>query len=157
MHPHELLDIIDEVHSLITPHLNNSNVVWQSLTGLEHYHVNCVREQMIEVFLNICMNAIESMQPAGGVLSVDMITSADKDQVRVTFTDSGPGINPEILPHIFEPFITSKDYGLGLGLSICYGIVHKHGGQITVDSQPGQGTKFIIWLPIFTGANQKGE
>ncbi len=157
MGPHELLDIIDEVHSLITPHLNNSSVSWQSLSGLEHCHVNCIRDQMIEVFLNVCMNAIEAMQPAGGVLSVDMIYSEDKGQVGVTISDSGPGINPEILPHLFEPFITTKVYGLGLGLSICYGIIQKHGGQITVDSQPGQGTRFTIWLPIFPGTTERGD
>jgi two-component system NtrC family sensor kinase len=56
------------------------------------------------------------------------------------------------LPHIFEPFITTKEFGLGLGLSICYGIVQKHGGQITVDSQPGQGTSFTIWLPVLANA-----
>jgi nitrogen fixation negative regulator NifL len=155
--PNELLDIIDEVHSLLTPHLNNSDVTWQSLSGLEHCHVNCSRDQMIEVFLNICMNAIEAMQPAGGTLSVDMIYAEGKDQVGVTISDSGPGIDPEILPHLFEPFITTKVSGLGLGLSICYGIIQKHGGQITVDSQPGQGTRFTIWLPIFSVSIERGE
>jgi signal transduction histidine kinase len=48
---------------------------------------------------------------------------------------------------MFEPFITTKEYGLGLGLSICYGNIQKHGGQITVESEPGQGTSFTIWLP----------
>jgi signal transduction histidine kinase len=65
----------------------------------------------------------------------------------VIISDNGPGIKPEILPHVFEPFITTKEYGLGLGLSICYGIIQKHGGQITVDSKPGEGTSFIVWLP----------
>jgi two-component system NtrC family sensor kinase len=103
------------------------------------------------------MNAIEAMQPAGGTLTVDMIHSTDKDQVGVTIGDTGSGINTEILSHIFEPFITTKVYGLGLGLSICYGIIQKHGGQITVDSFPGQGTKFTIWLPVYTGTDERGE
>jgi signal transduction histidine kinase len=94
------------------------------------------------------MNAIEAMQPIGGTLSVNMIYSAEKDQVGVVISDSGPGIKPEILPHLFEPFTTTKEFGLGLGLSICYGIIQKHSGQITVESQPGQGTNFTIWLPI---------
>jgi signal transduction histidine kinase len=144
----ELLDIIDEVHSLIIPHLNNSKVVWQPLAGLKKCKIKCVKDQMIEVFLNICINAIDAMQPAGGILSVDMIHSTDKDQVGVVFSDTGLGINPDILSHIFEPFITTKDYGLGLGLSICYGIIQKHGGQIKVESQPGKGTSFTIWLPL---------
>ena len=148
MQSHDLMEIVEEVHSLITPHLNNSQVVWQTSTGLKSCYINCVRDQMIEVFLNICMNGIEAMQPAGGILSVNMIPASDKQQVGIVISDSGLGIKPEILPRIFEPFITTKESGLGLGLSICYGIIQKHGGQIIVESQPGQGTSFTIWLPL---------
>lgn len=143
----ELLSIIDEVHSLILPHLNNSQVVWQPLPGLEPCSISCVRDQIIEVFLNITLNAVEAMQASGGILSVNMVQSSDKAQIGVIISDTGPGVDPEILPHMFEPFTTTKEYGLGLGLSICYGIIQKHGGQIAVDSQPGQGTSFTIWLP----------
>ncbi len=145
---HDLLGIVDEVHSLLLPHLNNSHVLWQPLSGLEHYQVSCIKDQIIEVFLNISMNAIEAMQPDGGTVSVNMVLSTDKLQVGVIFTDTGPGIKPEIINHVFEPFTTTKEFGLGLGLSICYGIIQKHGGQITVESEPGQGTSFTIWLPI---------
>jgi two-component system NtrC family sensor kinase len=100
------------------------------------------------------MNAIEAMALTGGILSVDMILTTDEDQVGVTITDSGPGINAEVLSHIFEPFVTTKGYGLGLGLSISYGIIQKHGGQITVDSQPAQGTKFTVWLPVYRGTSE---
>ena len=94
------------------------------------------------------MNAIEAMQMSGGTLAVGMVQSNDQSQVGIIVRDTGPGIKPEILDHIFEPFITTKEYGLGLGLSICYNIIQKHGGQITVDSQPNLGTSFTIWLPI---------
>jgi PAS domain S-box-containing protein len=144
---HELLSIIEEVHSLILPHLNNSHVVWKPLASLEPCSIRCIRDQIIEVFLNITLNAIEAMQATGGVLSVNMVQSTDNAQVGVIISDTGPGIKPEILPHMFEPFITTKEYGLGLGLSISYSIIQKHGGQITVDSQPGMGTSFTIWLP----------
>ncbi len=145
---YDLLGILEEAHSLLLPHLNNSRVAWMSLPGLKHYQVSCIKDQIIEVFLNISMNAIEAMQPGGGILSIDMLQSTDKSQVGIVFSDTGPGIKPEILNHLFEPFITTKEFGLGLGLSICYGIIQKHGGQITVESQPGQGTSFTIWLPI---------
>jgi nitrogen fixation negative regulator NifL len=145
--PYELLDIIEEVHSLIIHHLDNSQVVWQPMAGLRPCAVNCVKDQIIEVFLNICTNAIEAMQPHGGTLSVDMVLSVDKDQVGVKFSDSGSGINPGIMDQLFEPFTTTKENGLGLGLSICYGIIQRHGGRILVDSQPGMGTIFTIWLP----------
>jgi signal transduction histidine kinase len=108
--------------------------------------VDCIKDQLIEVLLNISMNAIEAMQPEGGVLSVNMVFS--NEQVGVVISDTGEGISPEILPRVFEPFITTKEFGLGLGLSISYGIIQKHGGQITVESQPGEGTRFTIWLPV---------
>jgi PAS domain S-box-containing protein len=154
---HDLLDIIDEVHNLITLHLVNSKVVWQSLAGLKRCKINCVKEQIIEVLLNICMNAIESMQPDGGSLSVDLIFPKGKDQVGILLQDTGLGIDAEVLPHIFEPFITNKQNGMGLGLSISYDIILKHEGQITVDSQPGRGTTFTVWMPLVVDNNEKGE
>jgi two-component system cell cycle sensor histidine kinase/response regulator CckA len=158
MYKQDLMEIIDEVHSLIRPYLSHSHVVWKLLPDIKHYSIICVRDQIIEVFLNVCMNAIEAMQPAGGTLSVNIFHTSGKEQVGIEISDSGPGVVPELLPHIFEPFITTKEYGLGLGLSICYGIIEKHGGQITVESQPGQGTSFTIWLPIISREyNTRGD
>lgn len=148
MKPEQLMEIIEEVHGLITPQLCNSQVTWQSLPSLKPHFVNCIRGQIIEVLINISMNAIEAMQPDGGTLAVGIVQSIDQTQVGIILQDTGPGIKPEILAHVFEPFITTKEYGLGLGLSICYNIIQKHGGQITVESQPNQGTSFTIWLPI---------
>ena len=148
MNPEPLLEIIEEVHGLISQQLRNSQVTWQPLPNLKPHTVNCIRDQIIEVLLNISMNAIEAMQMSGGTLAVGMVQSNDQSQVGIIVRDTGPGIKPEILDHIFEPFITTKEYGLGLGLSICYSIIQKHGGQITVDSQPNLGTSFTIWLPI---------
>jgi signal transduction histidine kinase len=105
-----------------------------------------VRDQILEVFLNISVNAIEAMQHHGGRLFVDMKVS--DGWAYISFRDSGPGIPREILPHLFEPFMTSKASGLGLGLSISYGIVQRHGGQIQVDNQPGQGATFTVSLPL---------
>jgi signal transduction histidine kinase len=157
MQSHDLAQIIEEVHSLITVQLNNTNVTWQSGPGLQGCSVNCVKDQLIEVFLNISTNAIEAMNPSGGTLTIDMVFPKDADMVGIIFTDTGQGIAPEILPHIFEPFITTKEYGLGLGLSICYGIVQKHGGLMTVESQPGEGTRFMVWLPVIAGKNDNEE
>jgi PAS domain S-box-containing protein len=156
MYAHELRSIIEEVHALIIPHLTNSKVVWRPLPGMQDCKVFCAKDQLIEVFLNLCTNAIDSMQPDGGELSVDMDFNTTKGKVGIIFRDTGPGIDSEILPHIFEPFMTTKEYGLGLGLSICYGIIQKHGGQITVDSQPGLGTSFTVWLPVVTITEAKG-
>jgi PAS domain S-box-containing protein len=155
--PYELLDIIEEVHSLIIHQLDDSHVVWQLVAGLQRCSIYCVRDQIIEVFLNICMNAIEAMQTHGGTLSIDMVFPIDRNQVGVKFSDSGPGITAEIMDHLFEPFTTTKESGLGLGLSICYGIIQKHGGQMMAESQPGLGTTFTIWLPLAVQGQETGE
>jgi PAS domain S-box-containing protein len=148
MSTHNLLGIITEVQTLLTPQLSNSHVDWNLSPDFKDCLISCAREQLIEVFLNIGLNAIEAMQPEGGTLSISTIDSSDKHQVGVVIRDTGPGIPAEIINHIFEPFITTKEYGLGLGLSICYGIVQKHGGQIIVESKSGHGTTFNIWLPM---------
>jgi signal transduction histidine kinase len=142
----ELLDILEEAHALLIPHLNNARVEWQPLTGLQRCYINCVRDQILEVFLNISVNAIEAMQHHGGKLYVDM--KVTEDWATVIFKDTGPGIPKEILPHLFEPFMTSKASGLGLGLSITYGIIQRHGGQIQVENQPGEGATFTVLLPL---------
>jgi two-component system NtrC family sensor kinase len=103
------------------------------------------------------MNAIEAMQTHGGTLSIDMVFPIDRNQVGVKFSDSGPGITAEIMDHLFEPFTTTKESGLGLGLSICYGIIQKHGGQMMAESQPGLGTTFTIWLPLAVQGQETGE
>ncbi|MGE5223487.1 MAG: sensor histidine kinase [Omnitrophica WOR_2 bacterium] len=68
--------------------------------------------------------------------------------VCITFKDTGSGIRPEDLHHVFEPFFTTKEKGSGLGLSICHEIIRNHNGEITVESQPGEGSSFSIWLPV---------
>ena len=142
----ELLDILEEAHALLIPHLNNARVEWQQSQWMQRCYIHCVRDQILEVFLNISVNAIEAMQHHGGKLFVDMKVS--DGWAYISFRDSGPGIPREILPHLFEPFMTSKASGLGLGLSISYGIVQRHGGQIQVDNQPGQGATFTVSLPL---------
>src|SRR5206468_11799573 len=73
-----------------------------------------------------------------------------ESRIELRVSDGGPGIPPEIQDHNFEPFFTTKKEGsgTGLGLSLCYGIVEEHGGKIRVESQPGEGTTFIVDLPI---------
>ena len=84
----------------------------------------------------------------GGTLSI--ATKKTGDIIRVAFTDDGPGIAREDLGHLFDPFFTTKGVGkgTGLGLSICHGIVTGHGGRIYAESAPGQGTTFVVELPL---------
>jgi len=106
--------------------------------------------QMQQVFLNIINNARQAMEgrPAKGLLRVT--TESSNEKVRIIFQDNGPGIPPENITKIFNPFFTTKEVGkgTGLGLSLCYGIVSEHGGTITPSSEPGQGATFTIELPI---------
>jgi signal transduction histidine kinase len=85
-----------------------------------------------------------------GALTIRTTIVPDRPWVRIEIADSGPGIPPAVLPHIFEPFFTTKDEGegTGLGLSLVYGIVENHGGQIKALSEPGQGAVFVIELPV---------
>ena len=99
-----------------------------------------------QVFLNLFLNARDAME-GGGVLQVR--SSSDGGQIVVEVRDTGPGIAPEHLHRIFDPFFTTKPprRGTGLGLSISYGIVREHGGEIEVESRPGEGARFRVTFP----------
>jgi signal transduction histidine kinase len=107
--------------------------------------------QMKQVLLNLVHNALQAM-PDGGEMEIKT-TSASRDNrewVMVSVRDSGVGISQADQARIFEPFYTTKGNrgGTGLGLSVTYGIITDHGGQIDVESQPGVGSKFMVWLPL---------
>jgi signal transduction histidine kinase len=111
--------------------------------------VTCSPSQINQVFLNLINNAAQAIESGRGVIALTT-RRHDADHVAVEIQDNGKGIPPEILPKIFDPFFTTKDVGkgTGLGLSIVYKIVEQHGGQISVDSAPGVGTKFTVVLPL---------
>jgi signal transduction histidine kinase len=105
-------------------------------------------DELTQVWTNVLHNAIQAME-AQGSLHVCATPDATGSRVVISFTDSGPGVPPEIQEKIFQPFFTTKPLGqgTGLGLDICRQIVQKHGGTIGVESQPGR-TTFRIELPI---------
>ena len=102
------------------------------------------RAQMAQVFFNILKNALEAMKDGG---TISMSLSSDDDTVAVRIADSGEGIPPERLAHLFEPYRTSKANGTGLGLMITRRIIVDHGGTIDVESKSGAGTAFTVRLP----------
>jgi two-component system NtrC family sensor kinase len=106
--------------------------------------------QLRQAFVNIVINAIEAMGK-GGTLRVSTRPLPEEDGVEIVFQDDGPGIPPEIVQKIFDPFFTTKEKGTGLGLSVVYGIVERHKGRVTVESEPGKGTRFTIRLPASRG------
>jgi signal transduction histidine kinase len=87
---------------------------------------------------------MEALNEGGGVT---IALSFDDDFVKVDFSDNGPGIEPERLAHIFEPYHTTKKGGSGLGLMVCRRIVRDHGGEIDVESKQAQGTRFTVRIP----------
>lgn len=104
--------------------------------------------QMKQVFINIIINACEAMVPeSGGTLTIRSWHDRIQNRVMFAFADNGPGIPPEDMPHLFEPFYTTKEKGTGLGLAVVYGIITRHDGTIDVKSSPGEGTEMLITLP----------
>jgi signal transduction histidine kinase len=109
--------------------------------------VECVMSQINQVFMNILINAGQAITENG---IVRIATGVAGDEVWIDISDNGSGIPAESLGRIFDPFFTTKQVGIGtgLGLSLSYSIVEKHGGRIEVESQPGNGARFRVCLPI---------
>lgn len=107
--------------------------------------INVDREQINRVFLNVIINSVEAM-PEGGTMTIS--TSIENDLFIIKIQDTGEGIREEDIIKIFDPFFSNKSTGVGLGLSITYGIVVSHGGRIGVESIWKRGTVFTISLPI---------
>ncbi len=121
-------------------------------------------QQLQQVFLNLINNAHYAVTSAHGRGRLILRTFRAKDRfgraaIGIEITDDGPGISPEILPHIFNPFFTTKPVGegTGLGLAICHGIIEEHGGEITCVSVPGAGASFRVTLPILVGTEEHLE
>jgi signal transduction histidine kinase len=110
-------------------------------------------QQLNHVFLNLVLNAADAME-GRGTLTLKTRVSGNGRYVQVEVTDTGPGIPGAILPRIFDPFFTTKEEGrgTGLGLSVAYGVVQNHGGRLTVCSAPGEGSAFVMELPLVPDA-----
>ena len=147
--PVNVLALLAEVHDLLAPQLKKNQVEWCQVEGLQPYRVLAVRNNLKQVFINLCINAMEAMEvDQGGKITVNLQTSQDDQRVGVFFHNTGPLIAEEALPLIFDPFFTTKRSGAGLGLSISYDIIRQHQGEIFVESVPGKGVTFTVWLPL---------
>jgi signal transduction histidine kinase len=107
-------------------------------------------DQLQQVFMNLVSNASEAMGADGGVLTIETRHLLHADKLQINFKDTGCGIPKENCPKLFEPFFTTKKKGkgVGLGLSVAYGIVQEHEGSIYVKSEVGRGTTFQVKLPL---------
>jgi len=117
----------------------------------KHYgalpRVRCIAAQLNQVFMNLIVNAAHAIAERG---TITLTTQAEDGWVCVGVADTGSGMTEEVKRRIFEPFFTTKPVGkgTGLGLSLSFSIVQKHGGRIEVDSEPGRGTEFRVWVPV---------
>lgn len=141
-----LNDIIEDVHALTSTFMRHRGIFFTFHPDPALPKIPVIPDKIRQVVLNLFMNAIEAMQE-GGELIVHTDHLPQQEQVLVSFSDTGPGISPEILPHIFEPFVTDKDTGTGLGLTITYDIIQQHGGEIRAENNPGKGATLRVWLP----------
>ncbi len=143
----QLNNIIEDTYALTATHMRHKKISFEFLPDPELPTVPAIPDQIRQVALNLFMNAVEAMQ-TGGHLTVRAQQLTDQDKILFSVTDTGPGIDPEFLPHIFEPFVTSKETGTGLGLTITYDIIRQHGGDIQAENNPQGGAAFKVWLPI---------
>jgi len=145
--PTNINTVIDEIMLLYEKQLreNSIKIVSSFEEGLGEVYAS--KNQLRQVFLNMVSNARDAM-PEGGTLTVE--TKVEGDNIHVKISDTGVGIKKENLSKIFDAFFTTKDKvkGVGLGLSVCYGFIKDHGGDMKVESRPGSGTTFTITLPV---------
>lgn len=145
-HLMQVNDIVEDVHALVATHLRHNQISFEFHPDPSLPQVPGLPHQIRQVVLNLLMNAVEAMTE-GGRLMVSTAYFDQAQEVLLRVADTGPGIDPSILSTIFDPFVTSKDYGTGLGLTISYDIIHKHHGRIQAGNDPEGGAVFNIWLP----------
>ena len=145
--PLQINTLVDDIYILISAHMRRKEISFEFQPDPNLALVPGIPDQLIQVLLNIFLNAVEAM-PNRGRLSVKTETLADESEIMITIKDTGPGIDPELLPNIFNPFVTTKESGTGLGLAISHDIVAQHNGRIEATNAPEGGAIFTIWLPV---------
>ncbi len=155
--PLDMNQVLTETMKLVRSQKEFSKIVVVENLAPDLPLVHGDKNQLQQVFLNLSLNAVEAMEQ-GGTLSIT--TAAENGNVQIIFQDTGCGIKKQHLEEIFEPFFTTKPatMGTGLGLSVSYGIIRRHGGFINVESEEGEGTTFTITLPVTDPEDQnEGE
>ena len=155
--PVDLLGLLENVKYLLAHQLREKDIRVET-TGLNTLpKISADPELLQQIFINLYSNSLHALGP-GGVIKIGaeitargiiQASPAAGHRLRISFEDNGAGIAPEHIGRVFDPFFTTKDVGegIGLGLSVSYGIIQEHGGDIQVESEPGSFTRFIIYLP----------
>lgn len=141
-------EVVERVLALTGKYLQHRRVAVRRDLAPDLPRMLAAPDELEQVFLNLVLNAVDAM-PGGGTLHIASHLAAD-GRLGVVFSDTGHGIASELLDHIFEPFFSTREGGTGLGLTVSYNIVRRHGGEMTVQSTVGEGTTFTVWLPALT-------
>lgn len=158
--PEALRPIVEDAGSLAMIGLGQSGVAICNCVPDDLPAVLVDGVQVRQVLFNLLRNAVQAMQERPGAAaahSVDVTARAEGGMVEVAVSDDGPGLAPEVAGQLFEPFVTTKPDGMGIGLSICRSIVEAHGGDIGAEANPGGGTVFRFTLPVAAAAGPGEE
>jgi two-component system NtrC family sensor kinase len=144
----DLRAVIDRTLLLVRHQLELGGIELQLEVAKDLPRVSCDPAQIEQVLLALLMNARDAM-PRGGTLWLETRMNREANEIEIKVRDDGAGIAPDVLPQIFEPFVTTKEngHGVGLGLAISRGIMERHKGRIEVESELGRGTTFTVTLP----------
>jgi two-component system NtrC family sensor kinase len=146
----DLNGLIERSLRVVQHQLDLNGILLQLDLAADIPRVQCDPAQIEQVLLALTMNAIDAL-PRGGNLWISTQIADFSEDVEIKLRDDGIGIPADVLPHIFEPFLTTKESGVGLGLAISNGIIERHAGRISVVSEKGKGTTFTITLPVEAG------
>lgn len=148
--PFDLAGLVQEVIKVLDEPLANKRLRAVATEPATPPILQADRDQMKQVLLNVVQNAIDAAAPEQTIdIGISLQDQAVEPSVTLTVSDHGVGISPAHLPHVLEPFFTSgKRQGTGLGLAICRNILESHGGTITLESAPGEGTTVRMWIPL---------
>ena len=146
----QIAEIIEEAALLVDRELSKENITLTIETESELPLIRGDRIQLQQVLVNLMVNAGQAMSEQSAPRTITVRAGhAESGGLGVTVKDTGPGIAPQDIPHLFQPFFTTKQGGMGMGLAICRTTVEAHGGQLSVVSAPGSGATFRLTLPIF--------
>ena len=156
MTPTDLNEVVQRSLMLVHHHLEICGAKLHSEPLRGDSRIVADAAQLEQALVALLVNAAEAMKgPAKGDAELAVRLRGTADEVQIEVGDTGVGIPPDVLPQIFDPFFSTKENGVGLGLAVVYGIVQRHGGQIEVESNVGRGTLFRLRLPRHPAAREE--
>jgi two-component system sensor histidine kinase FlrB len=144
-------DLVLEVTQIMEPQMAERSVSFRVESRASRAHLRGNRKALSGALLNLLENALQA-NSAGGDVRLDTILEGNCVLIRVR--DAGPGMAPEVQERLFQPFFTTRAEGTGLGLAIARSVIDAHGGEITVQSAPGQGSTFCVRLPLYPASER---